>query len=89
MKFKNCLFGATNIIKNRDKEKYVYSGYRIIFNSTDWWSFGNGTARNVIIFGVDNSSSSYVGNLKNNFLILGKGPTFGNNGSFGAPKKKN
>ena len=53
MKFKNCLFGATNIIKNRDKEKYVYSGYRIIFNSTDWWSFGNGTARNVIIVGVD------------------------------------
>ena len=26
-KFKNCLFGATNIVKNSDKEKYVYSGY--------------------------------------------------------------
>ena len=25
-KFKNCLFGATNIVKNSDKEKYVYSG---------------------------------------------------------------
>ena len=24
--FKNCLFGATNIVKNSDKEKYVYSG---------------------------------------------------------------
>ena len=22
-KFKNCLFGATNIVKNSDKEKYV------------------------------------------------------------------
>ena len=32
-KFKNCLFGATNILKNSDKEKYVYSGYRIIFDS--------------------------------------------------------
>ena len=25
-KFKNWLFGATNIVKNSDKEKYVYSG---------------------------------------------------------------
>ena len=29
-KFKNCLFGATNIVKNSDKEKYVYSGYGIV-----------------------------------------------------------
>ena len=26
-KFKNCLSGATNIVKSSDKEKYVYSGY--------------------------------------------------------------
>ena len=32
-KFKNCLFGATSVVKNRDKEKYVYSGYRITFDS--------------------------------------------------------
>ena len=25
-KFMNCLFGATNIVKNSDKEKYAYSG---------------------------------------------------------------
>ena len=25
-KFKNCLFGATDILKNSDKEKYLYSG---------------------------------------------------------------
>ena len=25
---KNCLFGATTIVKTNDKEKYVYSGYR-------------------------------------------------------------
>ena len=24
-KFKSCLFGATNVVKNSDKEKYVYS----------------------------------------------------------------
>ena len=27
-KFKNCLFRATNIVKNSDKEKYLYNGYR-------------------------------------------------------------
>ena len=32
-KFKNCLFGATSVVKNRDKEKYMYSGYRITFDS--------------------------------------------------------
>ena len=31
-KFKNCLFGATSVVKNKDKEKYVYRGYRIIFD---------------------------------------------------------
>ena len=56
-KFKNCLFGAANIIKNSDKEKYVYSGYGIKFDSAGSWSFINGTATNVIIFGVDNTSS--------------------------------
>ena len=66
----------------------MYSGYGIAFNGGDHWSFGYGTPRNVIIFGVDNSSSSYVGNLKNNFLILAKCTTFGINGSFGSPEKK-
>ena len=27
-KFRNCLFGATNIVKTSDKEKYFYSRYR-------------------------------------------------------------
>ena len=38
-KFKNCLFGATNIVKNSDKEKYVYCGYGIAFYSAGSWSF--------------------------------------------------
>ena len=33
-------------------------------------------ARNVMIFGVYNTSSSHVDNRKNNFLVLGKGPPF-------------
>ena len=32
-KFKNCLFGATTMVKNNGKEKYVYSGYGITFDS--------------------------------------------------------
>ena len=74
---KNCLFRATNIVKNNDKEKYVYSGYGIVFDGKGKWSFGNDYAGNVIIFGVDNSSSSHADNLKNNFSILGEGDTFG------------
>ena len=67
----NCLFGAPNIVQNNINDKWVFSGYGIAFDGGDWWSFGNGTARNVITFDVDNSSSSNVDNLKNNFLILG------------------
>ena len=67
-KFKNCLFGATNTVKNSDKEKHVYSGYGITFDSGGSWSFDNDFARN-IIFGVDNSLSSYSDNRKNNILI--------------------
>ena len=37
------------------------------FDNAGLWSFDNDSARNVIIFGVDNSSSSYTGNRKNNF----------------------
>ena len=53
LKFYNCLFGATNIVKNSDKENYVYSRYGITFDSAGSWSFDNGTSRNFIIFGVD------------------------------------
>ena len=48
---------------------------------------GNGIP-NVIIFGVDNSSSSPVDNYNNNLLVLGEGDAFGINGIFGAPEKK-
>ena len=69
---KNCLFGATNTVKNGDKRKYVCSGYGIAFDQTGLRRFGNEFARNVIIFGVDNSSSSLADNCKNDFLVLGE-----------------
>ena len=87
-KFTNYLFGATNIVKNSDKERYVYSGYGITSDSAGSWSFDNDFPRNVIIFGGDNSSSSHSCNRKNNFLILGEGPTFRINGKFGSLEKK-
>ena len=59
LKFNNYLFWATNIVKN--------SGY----GATGSWSFDNEFARNVIIFGVDSSSSSHSDNRKNNILIIG------------------
>ena len=49
------MFGGTSLAKNIDKERPWYSGYRITVNREGWWSFDNGTARNVIIFDVDNS----------------------------------
>ena len=85
---KNCLFGVTNIVKNDDKEKYVYSGYRIAFDGKGEQSFNNYTGRNVIIFGVDDSSSAHTDNRKNDFLILGEGTTLGFNGNFGVSAKK-
>ena len=49
----------------------MYSDYKVAFDEAGSWSFGNGFARNVVIFGADNSSSSHTHNLKNNFLNLG------------------
>ena len=50
--------------------------------------FDNESARNFLIFGVDNSSQSNAGNRKNNFLELSDGPTFGIDGSFDSAEKK-
>ena len=82
------MFAATSIVRNSDKEKYVYSGHEITFDSVRSWSFDNDTTRNVIIFGVDNSPPSYADNRKNNFSVLIEGPTFGVNGRCASPEKK-
>ena len=68
------MLGTTILVK--DKEKYVYRGY-----GKSSWSFNDDFSRNVIIFGVDNSSSCHTDNLKNDFLILGERDTFSINGS--------
>ena len=67
-RLKSCLFGATNIAKNNFKKKWMYSGYKIAFDGAGSWSFGYDDARNVVIFGVDNSSSSQDDKCKNSFF---------------------
>ena len=66
------MFDATNIGKDNNKSKYLYSGYTIAFDGRGEWNFANDSARNVIVFAVDKSLSSHTDNCKNIFLVLGK-----------------
>ena len=52
------------LVQKSDKEKYVYSRYGIKLDSASSWSFSNDFARNVMIFGDDDSSSSCSDNRK-------------------------
>ena len=75
---KNCLFGAVTLTKNADIDKYGYSGYGIGFDRRSSFSFpGGGFGQNVLIFGVDMSSSAHIDNKKKDILVLRKGPTQG------------
>ena len=47
----------------------------------------NDFARNVQIFDVNDSSSFHTNNRKNNYLVLGEGPTYSIKKSFGSPEK--
>ena len=73
---KNCLFGAVTLTKNGDIEKCGYSGYGIGFDRRGSFSFtGGGFGQNVLMFGVDISSSAHIDNKNKNILVLGIGPT--------------
>ena len=57
------MFGAVTLTKNTDIDKYEYSGYGIGFDRRCIFSFpGGGFGQNVIIFGVDMSSSTHIDN---------------------------
>ena len=59
-----------------DLDKYGYSGYDIGFDSSIEFSLFDGSVgKNIIIFGVDMSSSVHINNKRNYILILGKSPT--------------
>ena len=75
---KNCLFKAVTLTKNVEIEKYKYSGYGTRFDRRSTFSFPGGEfGQNVLIFGVDMSSSIHIDNEKKDILILGRGPTQG------------
>ena len=83
----NYLFGAVSLTKNAGIDKYGYSGHGIGFDRHGSFSFsGTGLGRNVIIFGIDMSSSTKIDNRKKDILILGKGPTQGLGYTLGAEK---
>ena len=74
----NCLFGAVTLTKNADIDKYKFLGMVLGLVGKEFFSFPDtGLGRNVIIFGVDMSSSTKIDNRKRDILILGKGPTQG------------
>ena len=76
----NALFGAMQITKNADTNKYNYKGYGICFDESKEFThvrksgnFNDTTsARNVIIFGVDMSFSKHANNKRINIYVMGK-----------------
>ena len=64
----NCFFGAVTLTKNADIDKYGSSGYGIGFDRKGSFSFPSvGYGQNVIIFGVDMSSSLHIDNKKKTY----------------------
>ena len=69
------MFGAISLTKHVDIDQNKYSGYGIGFDRKGEFSFDNEFGRNVIIFGVDMSSSVHGDNKKKDILILAETPT--------------
>ena len=66
------MFGAIEITKNTDTSKYSYKGYGISFDEGGTFSKGNiNNVKNVIIFGVHESSLVHVNNKANNIYVMG------------------
>ena len=69
------MLGAVRLIKNADIDRYKHTGYGIGFDRRGPFTLANGSGENVMIFGVDMSSSVHVDKKKKNILILGEAPT--------------
>ena len=58
----------------KDPDKFICSGWGVGFDHTGTFTHSKGgTARNVIIFGVDMSGSVCASNRTKDFLVLGRG----------------
>ena len=73
----NCLFGAVKLTKHVDVDQYKYSGYGIRFDRKGFFSICKEVGKNIIICGVDMSSSTKIDNRKKDILVLSKGPIQG------------
>ena len=61
------------ITKNSDTSKYAYKGYGICFDEGEMFSEGSiNNGRNVLIFGVHESSLIHSNNKTNNIYVMGK-----------------
>ena len=68
----NALFGSMKITKNAYTSKYKYKGYGICFDEGRSFSKGNiSNGKNVLIFGVDESSLVHANNKANNIYVMG------------------
>ena len=84
---KNCLFVAATLTKNADIKKYKYSGYGIGFDRRSSFSFpGGGFGQNVLILGVNMSSTIHIDNKGKGISVLRKGPTQGRENTLTAEK---
>ena len=68
----NALFGAVEITRNADASKNAYRGYGICFDEGGTFGKGNiNNGRNVMIFGVHESSLVHANNKTNNIFVIG------------------
>ena len=68
--------GDAKLAENIHPNKHEYTGYGIGFDLRSEFSLpDDSVGKNVIVFGVNMSSSVHINNKKKEILILGKGPT--------------
>ena len=70
----NALFESMQITKNADTSKYKYKGYGICFDEGGTFGIANiNNGRNVLVFGIHESSLVHANNKANNIFIMGDG----------------
>ena len=63
------MLGAVNTTTNADRDKYVYNGHSIGFDSRAEFSSADGSVgKNVVIFGTNMSSSVHIDNKKKRYF---------------------
>ena len=72
------MLGGVSLTRYADIDKHKCSGYGIGFDRHGFFSHpSGGIGRNLIIFGVDMSSSTRIDNGKKDIVIFGEGLTQG------------